>query len=92
MGVLQHICFNDVKPIRDKIWKTGDALSTCISVIYVHVGVLHCGPGALGTGVMLLTTCVWALYGGDGAVAIRTGLLSTGIGVRRGVAGSGFRV
>ena len=38
----------------------------------------------MGTGATLLTGLVWELYGGDGAVSIGTGLLSTGIGVRLG--------
>ena len=42
----------------------------------------------MGTAVPLLTARVWMLCGGDGAVSTRTGLLSAGVGVRRGVAGS----
>jgi len=42
----------------------------------------------LGTIVPLLTTRDWVLYGGDGAASTGTGLLSAGVGVRRGVAGS----
>ena len=42
----------------------------------------------MGTAVALLTARVWVLCGGDGAVSTGTGLLSTGVGVRRGVAGS----
>ena len=42
----------------------------------------------MGTAVPLLTARVWVLYGGDGAVSTRTGLLSSGVGVRRGIAGS----
>ena len=42
----------------------------------------------MGTGVALLTTLVWELYGGDGVVSTGTGLLSAGIGVRLGEAGS----
>ena len=42
----------------------------------------------MGTAVPLLTARVWVLYGGDGAVPTGTGLLSAGVGVRRGVAGS----
>ena len=42
----------------------------------------------MGTAVPLLTSRVWVLYGGDGAVSTGTGLLSAGVGVRRGVAGS----
>ena len=42
----------------------------------------------MGTAVALLTTRVWVLYGGDGVVSMGTGLLSAGVGVRRGVAGS----
>ena len=42
----------------------------------------------MGTAVPLLTACVWVLCGGDGAVSTGTGLLSAGVGVRRGVAGS----
>ena len=36
----------------------------------------------------LLTARVWVLCGGDGAMSTGTGLLSAGVGVRRGVAGS----
>ena len=46
------------------------------------------GPRDLGTAVALLTARVWVLCGGDGAVSMGTGLLSAGVGVRRGVAGS----
>src|SRR6266516_4641324 len=42
----------------------------------------------LGTGAALLTTLVWELCGGDGAVSTGTGLLSAGVGVRLGEAGS----
>ena len=42
----------------------------------------------MGTAVALLTDRVWVLCGGDGAVSTGTGLLSAGVGVRRGVAGS----
>ena len=42
----------------------------------------------MGTPVALLTARVWVLYGGDDAVSTGTGLLSAGVGVRRGVAGS----
>ena len=42
----------------------------------------------MGTVVPLLTARVWMLCGGDGVVSTRTGLLSAGVGVRRGVAGS----
>ena len=42
----------------------------------------------MGTAVALLTADVWVLYGGDGAVSTGTGLLSSGVGVRRGVASS----
>ena len=42
----------------------------------------------MGTIVPLLTARVWVLCGGDGAVSTGTGLLSAGVGVRRGVAGS----
>ena len=42
----------------------------------------------MGTAVALLTAHVWVLYGGDGTVSMGTGLLSAGVGVRRGVAGS----
>ena len=42
----------------------------------------------MGTAVPLLNARVWVLYGGDGAVSTGTGLLSAGVGVRRGVAGS----
>ena len=42
----------------------------------------------MGTAVPLLTARVWVLCGGDGVVSTRTGLLSAGVGVRRGVAGS----
>ena len=40
----------------------------------------------MGTAVPLLTARVWVLYGGDGDVS--TGLLSAGVQVRRGLAGS----
>ena len=42
----------------------------------------------MGTAVPLLTARVWLLCGGDGAMSTGTGLLSAGVGVRRGVAGS----
>ena len=42
----------------------------------------------MGTTVALLTARVWVFCGGDGVVSTRTGLLSAGVGVRRGVAGS----
>ena len=42
----------------------------------------------MGTVVPLLTARVWVLCGGDGAVSTGTGLLSAGVGVRRGVDGS----
>ena len=42
----------------------------------------------MGTAVPLLTARVWVLCGGDGAVSTGTGLLSAGVGVKRGVAGS----
>ena len=42
----------------------------------------------MGTAVALLTARVRVLYGGDGAVSMGTRLLSVGVGVRRGVAGS----
>ena len=42
----------------------------------------------MGTAVALQTARVWVLYGGDGDVSTGTGLLSAGVGVRRGVAGS----
>ena len=42
----------------------------------------------MGTAVPLLTARVWVLYGGDGVVSTVTGLLSSGVGVRKGVAGS----
>ena len=42
----------------------------------------------MGTAVALLTARVWVLYRGDGDVSTGTGLLSAGVGVRRGVAGS----
>ena len=42
----------------------------------------------MGTAVPLLTARVWVLYGGDSLVSTGTELLSTGVGVRRGVAGS----
>ena len=42
----------------------------------------------MGTAVPLLTARVWVLCGGDGAVSTGTGLLSAGVRVRRGVAGS----
>ena len=46
------------------------------------------GPRALGTAVPLLTDHVLVLCGGDGDVSTGTGLLSAGVGVKRGVAGS----
>ena len=42
----------------------------------------------MGTAVALLTARVWVLCGAGGAVSTGTGLLSAGVGVRRGVAGS----
>ena len=42
----------------------------------------------MGTAVPLLIARIWVLYGGDGAVLTGIGLVSTGVGVRRGVAGS----
>ena len=42
----------------------------------------------MGTAVPLLTARVWVLCGGDSDVLTGTGLLSAGVGVRRGVAGS----
>ena len=45
------------------------------------------GLCALGTAVALQTTRVGVLCGGDGDVSTGTGLLSAGVGVRRGVAG-----
>ena len=42
----------------------------------------------MGTAVPLLNARVWVLYGGDGAVSTGSGLLSAGVRVRRGVAGS----
>ena len=42
----------------------------------------------MGTVVALLTARVWVLCGGDGVVSTRTGLLSIGVRVRRGVVGS----
>ena len=42
----------------------------------------------MGTGAALLTALVCELYGGDGAVSTGTGLLSVGVGVRLGEAGS----
>ena len=42
----------------------------------------------MGTAVPLLTAHVWVLCGGDGPVSTGTGLLSAGVGVRRGVVGS----
>ena len=42
----------------------------------------------MGTEVALLNARVRVLYGGDRAVSTGTGLLSAGVGVRRGVAGS----
>ena len=41
----------------------------------------------MGTAVPLLTDHAWVLCGGDGVVSTTTGLLSAGVGVRRGVAG-----
>ena len=42
----------------------------------------------MGTAVPLLTARVWVLCGGDGVVSTGTGLLSAGVGVKKGVAGS----
>ena len=42
----------------------------------------------MGTAVPLLTARVWVLCGGDSDVLTGTGLLSAGVGVRRGVVGS----
>ena len=42
----------------------------------------------MGTAVPLLIARVWVLCGGDGVVSTGTGLLSAGVGVRRGVASS----
>ena len=42
----------------------------------------------MGIAVALLTARVWVLYGGDGAVSMGTGLLSAGVVVRTGIAGS----
>ena len=52
------------------------------------VGVRSGGPRAFETAFALLIARVWELYGGDGAVSTRTGLLSAGVDVRWGVAGS----
>ena len=48
------------------------------------------GLRALGTAVALQTAHVGVLCGGHGAVSIRSGLLSVGVEVRWGVAGSLF--
>ena len=75
--------------MRDgKLRLAGCASSTGIGVLTCGVGVHHGSTGPSGTGVALLTTLVWELYGGDDVVSTRTGLLSAGVGVRRGVAGS----
>ena len=42
----------------------------------------------MGTAVALLTARVWVLCGGDGDVSTGSGLLSAGVRVRWGVAGS----
>ena len=42
----------------------------------------------MATAVALLIARVWVLCGGDSVVSTGTGLLSTGVGVRRGVVGS----
>ena len=42
----------------------------------------------MGTGAALLIALVWELCGGDGVVSTGTGLLSAGVGVRFGEAGS----
>ena len=42
----------------------------------------------MGTRAALLTALDWELCGGDGAVSTGTGLLSAGVGVRLGEAGS----
>ena len=64
----------------------GCASSMGIGVLTGGVGIRRGSTGALGTGPALLTTLVWELCGGDGAVSTGTGLLS--VGVRLGVAGS----
>ena len=64
------------------------ASSTGIGVLTGGVGVRRGSTGPLGTRAALLTTLVWELYGGDGAVSTGTGLLSAGVGVRLGEAGS----
>ena len=66
----------------------GCASSTGIGVLTGGVGVRRGTTSALGTGAALLTALVWELYGGDGVVSIGTRLLSTGVGVRLGEAGS----
>ena len=55
-----------------------------MGVLTSGVGVPHHSTGPLGTGAALLTTLVWELCGGDGAVSTGTGLLSAGVGVRLG--------
>ena len=52
--------------------------------VWVRCGALR----AFGTVVALQTTRVGILYGGHGALSTISGLLSAGVGVRRGVAGS----
>ena len=42
----------------------------------------------MGTSVLLLTARVWVLCGGHDVVSTGTRLVSSGVGVRRGVAGS----
>ena len=42
----------------------------------------------MGTAAPLLSARVWVLCGGGGVVSTGTGLLSAGVGVKRGVAGS----
>ena len=66
----------------------GCTSSIAIGVLTGGVGVRHGSTRALGTGAALLTALIWELCGGDGAVSRGTGLLSTGVGVRLGEAGS----
>ena len=56
---------------------------------FKHGGWVRCGGlRALGTAVALQIARVGVLCGGHGAVSTRSGLLSTGVGVRWVVAGS----
>ena len=66
----------------------GCASSTGIGVLTGGVGVRRDSTGLLGTGAASLTTLVWELCGGDGAVSTGTRLLFAGVEVRLREAGS----